>query len=169
MKVVASIAIAIAGYIHIYLAPQHYAHAPAHGIFFAVAGLAEIAWAVGFLRWPSRPFYYAGLAMAGGLVALWVVTRYLPAPFGHEVGAIDAGGIASKLGEMVGILALVALATQGRILGLAKQSFGRLLATAVLLGAAAGVVTYGVSRAVEPLFPFLAEAENGEPAHEHGE
>jgi hypothetical protein len=37
-----TIAIAIAGLIHLVLAPAHYAHAPAHGVFFALAGMAEI-------------------------------------------------------------------------------------------------------------------------------
>ena len=166
MNKIASLAIAAAGVIHLILAPQHYAHAPAHGIFFALAGVAEIAWAILFLRYPAQPMYYSGLALAGGLVVLWIITRYMPAPFGHEVGLIDMGGIACKLSELAGIVALVAIAAQGRIAGLAKHSMARIAGTALLLAFSVGVVTYEVSLAVEPFFPSLVGEGHHEEEHE---
>jgi drug/metabolite transporter (DMT)-like permease len=90
---IASYTIAFAGVIHIYLAPQHFAHAPAHGIFFAVSGVAELVWAYLFLRRPTEQMYNIGIMLAGGLIILWAITRVLPAPFEHEVGIVDLGGI----------------------------------------------------------------------------
>jgi hypothetical protein len=168
MNKLASLTIAAAGAIHLILAPQHYAHAPAHGIFFAIVGLAELAWALAFLRYPTQPMYYAGLALAGGLVVLWVITRYLPAPFEHEMGVIDLGGIVCKFSEMVGIVALVGIALQGRIAGLARHSLARLAGTALLLALSVGAVTYSVASWAEPLFPSLAGKgyHEGEEHHE---
>lgn len=168
MNKLASLALAAAGLTHLILVPEHYAHAQAHGLFFLFAGLAEIAWAMAFLRFPTRPVYYAGLALAGGMVVLWVVTRYLPAPFEHEMGVIDLGGIVCKLSELAGIVAMIAIAAQGRIAGLAKQSVARAAGTALLLAFSVAAVTYSVSSLVEPLFPSLAEpGEFIEGQHDH--
>lgn len=166
MKQFAPIAIAIAGAIHLILAPQHYAHAPAHGIFFLVAGIAEFAWAVIFLDKPTKSTYYAGLALSGGLILLWGLTRVVPAPFHHgEVEPIDLGGIVCKVSELAGLFALLLMAAHGSIAGLGKQSPARLVANALLIAIAVAGVTYGVSRAAEPLLPSLGAASHEEGEH----
>jgi cell division protein FtsW (lipid II flippase) len=174
MKRIAPIAVAIAGAIHLILAPEHYAHAPAHGIFFLIVGIAEMAWAVMFLDKPTRSNYYIGLALSGGLVVLWAITRVLPAPFHGEVEAIDLGGIACKVSELTGLFALLVMAAQGSIVGLGKQSLTRLAGVAVLIASAVAGITYGVSRAAEPLLPSLSASHHeGEhevlPDHDHAE
>jgi hypothetical protein len=167
MNRIASLAIAAAGVIHLILAPQHFGHAPAHGIFFAVAGLAQILWAVAFLRDPNQRMYYSGLVLAGGLIALWAITRFLPAPFHHHPEAIDLGGIVCKLSELVGLGALLAIAAQGGILGLGKQSLARLALIAIVIAAAFGAVSYTVGRAAEPLFPSLSADDHSDDAGDH--
>jgi hypothetical protein len=167
-----ALAIALAGAVHLVLAPQHFAHAPAHGLFFAAAGAAEIAWAILFLNRPTKQVYYAGLALAGGLVALWAITRVLPAPFHGTAEPIDLGGIVCKISELVGLGALLMIAAQGGIAGIRRQAIGRLAGMAVLLAAAAGGLGYGLGFAAEPLFPSLAgdahsEDEHHEDGHEH--
>ena len=155
MNRVASLAIAFAGVIHIVLAPEHYAHSAAHGIFFAAAGVAELMWAFAFLRWPGERTYYIGIGLAGALIVIWGATRIVPAPFEHEIGAIDAQGIITKLSELVGLYALVSLAANGRIAGLAKRSFAGFVAEAVILAAFFGFGFYMVAHTVEPYMPFL--------------
>ncbi|MGH2582140.1 MAG: hypothetical protein ACRDFQ_04510 [Anaerolineales bacterium] len=169
-----ALAIALAGAVHLVLAPQHFAHAPAHGVFFVLAGSAELAWATLFLRRPTKQLYYAGLALVGGLVALWAITRVLPAPFHGAAEPIDLGGIVSKISELAGLGALLMVAAQGGIAGVRKQSLSRLAATALLLSAAAGAASYGLGFAAEPLFPSLAaeshsEVEHHEEEHPHEE
>ena len=39
----AAVSMVAAGLIHLAIAPLHWGHAPAHGLFFAVSGLAEAA------------------------------------------------------------------------------------------------------------------------------
>lgn len=168
MNRIATIAIAAAGVIHLVVAPQHYAHAPAHGIFFVVAGLAEIAWAIVFLRQPTQQVYYAGLLLTGGLIVLWLVTRIIPAPFHGHAEAVDLGGTVCKISELVGLAALLLVAAQGGIAGLSRQAFVRLAAVAIVLSVAAGALSYGVGRAAEPLFPSLF-GESAEHQHEEGQ
>ncbi len=159
------ITMALAGVIHLLLAPSHYAHAPAHGIFFALAGAAELLWAAAFWRKPSSRLYYLGLALAGGLVVLWAITRFLVAPFEHEPGMWDLGGLVCKLSELVSILALIAMAVQGQIAGLPRVSLARTAGVALILALAVGAFSYGIALALEPVLPSLA----GMDEHEHAD
>lgn len=167
MNRLASFSIAFAGALHIALAPEHYAHSPAHGIFFAIAGAAEIVWALAFLRWPGERMYYIGIVLAGALIVTWAATRIIPAPFEHEIGVVDLQGVVTKLSELIGLLALVALATKGRVTGLAKRTFAGFLAEAVVLAGFFGFGFYMVAHSVEPYMPFLGgeahEEQDGQP------
>jgi hypothetical protein len=158
----ASLTIAFAGITHAYLAPEHFAHAPAHGLFFAVSAVVEIAWAYIFFRRQDEKTYYAGLMIAGGLIILWAATRVLPAPFEHEVGVVDLGGVICKTSELVGMAALLILASQGKIAGIAGRTFGRLLAEGVILSFFVASLTYVAGHDFEPLMPFLAGEEHQE-------
>ncbi len=40
----------LAGVLHLYVVRDHWAHAPAHGLFFLTAGVLQIAWSIAFLR-----------------------------------------------------------------------------------------------------------------------
>jgi hypothetical protein len=157
--------ISLAGLIHLILAPTHFAHAPAHGIFFVAAGVAEILWALAFWRKPSPRLYYAGIALIGGLVFLWLITRFFVSPFEHEPGAWDLGGLACKASELLGILTLGTLAVQGQIAGMPPSTLMRTASIAALLSLVVGGVTYGGGLAVEPLLPSLAAMDE----HEQGE
>jgi len=171
MTRVSSFAIAFAGFCHLVLAPLHYAHAPAHGIFFALAGVAEISWATVFLRKRTVAMYYAGLIMAGGLIVLWAITRLLPAPFHGSAEPVDLGGLVCKTSEWIGLVSLVILASEGKIAGIKKQSFVRLLSAALILSAVSGFFGYGLALASERLFPTLAASthQENEPEHHHQE
>ncbi len=158
----ACLAIAFAGIVHAFLAPDHFAHAPAHGLFFAVSAVVEIAWAYIFWRRQDEKTYYAGLMIAGGLVILWAATRVLPAPFEHEIGVIDPGGIVCKASELIGMAALLILAAQGKIAGISGRTFGRLLAEGVILSFFVASLTYVAGHDFEPLTPFLAGEEHQE-------
>jgi copper(I)-binding protein len=157
------IAIATAGIIHLLIAPIHYSHAPAHGIFFALSGATELLWAAAFWRKPSSRLYYFGLALAGGLVVLWAITRFLVAPFEQEPGMWDLGGLVCKASELVAILALCAMAVQGQIASLRRASLARTAGMALILALAVGAFTYGTGLALQPVLPSLA----GSGEHEH--
>ena len=143
-----------AGLIHFIVAPEHFGHSPAHGIFFVIAGIAEIAWGVAFWRKPNRILYTFGLFMTGGLVTLWAVTRVLPAPFAGSPGDIEFWGLYSKIAELMVIAALIAMSHAGEIDGLdPKPNLWRLLFSAIFLAALSGTLLF---RAAEPWLPSLA-------------
>ncbi len=163
------ITIALAGLVHLLIAPLHYAHAPAHGIFFAVAGLVQCAWAVAFWRKPGPILYRLGLTLSGGLVVLWLLTLVLGAPFGgHELSNVDANAIVCKISELAGLVSLLALAVQGgQLAAIGKLSMPRLASEALIVSMLAGVVFFGLGKFAEPLFP---QWQHGvEHAAEHGE
>jgi len=170
----AALGIGLAGVMHLAIAPRHWAHAPAHGLFFAVVGIAEVAWSVAAWRRPSPAVYQIGMVGAGWLIVLWAMTRFLPAPFGHGPEPVELCGVACKLAEGLGMMALGALVWGTLTPRIGRRAAGRVLTGLVIGALIAGLVTYGVARAAEPIFPSLkaSAAEHHheaipEPIHEH--
>lgn len=161
----AALLMAVAGIIHLVIVPIHYAHAPAHGLFFAISGVAQIALGLMIWRRPSTGWYSAATITAGGLIVLWGITRLYQAPFSVGPEGVDGWGIFCKITEGVAMLALILLLFQetvSRTGVLAAWRFTGLLVGAALL---VGGLTYGVAHAIAPALPGLME-----PAHaEHEE
>lgn len=160
----AALLVALAGLIHLLLAPQHWAHAPAHGVFFVVAGIAEIAWGVAVWRRPSLALYYIGLVGAGGLVVLWGITRVLPAPFGHGPEPIEMMALVCKASEGLSMVVLAALILPATMSGTKRSAVWRSIVLLVVAAFIVGFLTYGVARAAEPVLPWLGATE-----HQHEE
>lgn len=160
-ELLAAAAVAAAGIIHLIVVPEHWEHAPAHALFFIAVGLIELAWAVVVVWRPTFELMQIGALLAGSLIVLWIITRVLPAPFGHGPEEIDAGGLVCKLSELIGLVSAAivlfrhALADRGSLA--ARRSLGVLLVVMVLLGSGG----YLVGRVIEPLAPQLGAT------HEH--
>jgi hypothetical protein len=153
----------LAGAIHLWIVPQHWEHAPAHGLLFLIVGIAQILWGIAVWRQPSTKLYHVGVLMAGWLIVLYVITRWLPAPFGHGgPEAIDTIGLFCKLCEAVGMFSLVVLIFQGLALKAGRFIAWRAVALIMLLSFISGFATYGVALAAEPVFPRLSS-----PLEEH--
>jgi hypothetical protein len=168
----AAIAIALAGLIHLVIVPQHYAHAPAHGIFFFVVGLIEIGWSILYFRSPSRRLIQIGLGLGSMLLVLWILTRSFAAPFGHGIEPVDTWAVVCKLSELLGVIALAILAYQTLGEGTARQANTRAFILAFVLGLGVALATYVAARAAEPLLPGLAAPDHddhhtdGDASHE---
>ena len=165
-ELLAAAAVGAAGIIHFVVVPHHWEHAPAHGLFFIVVGLIELIWAVAIVWNPTVRVMQTGALLAGSLVILWLITRALPAPFGHGPEEIDAGGLVCKLSELLGFVSAAivlfrhAMTNRGPLA--ARRSLGVLLAVAILLGSAG----YVSGRAIEPLAPQLSASEEEHHNHE---
>lgn len=157
-----ALATGLAGAIHLWIIPEHWGHAPAHGLFFLLVGILQIVWSYFVWRRPSTRLYYIGVGMAGWLIVLYGITRWLPAPFGHGPEEINAIGIACKLCEGLGMITLAILLFQGLILKGGRTVAWRMIALIVLFSFISAFVTYGIARAAEPIFPSLSA-----PAEEH--
>ena len=156
----AAILILLAGLIHLVIVPQHWQHAPAHGLFFVLVGLAEVAWGVLAWKRPSPRLNQVGLVVAGGLVILWAATRVLAAPFGHGPEAVDMPGVACKVCELLAVIALSLMLWQESAGTASRRLVGWLIVAALLVG----MGTYGLARAAEPVLPWLSVA--AEHTHE---
>jgi drug/metabolite transporter (DMT)-like permease len=163
LTVLAGVLIGLAGVIHILITPQHWAHAPAHGLLFAVVGVAEMAWAVVVWRHPSATAYRIGMVAAVGLVVLWAITRILPAPFGHGPESVEPFGVVCKLAEALGAIVLGVLVLRETAPNERRRPAWRVITQLVIVAFVAGFLSYGVARAAEPLLPSLGHLEE---AHE---
>jgi hypothetical protein len=156
----------LAGIIHLVLVPRHIEHAPAHGLFFLLVGLAQMIWGVMSWRQPGLRLYYIGAVMAGWLIVLYGVTRWLPAPFSHGPEAIETIDIVCKLCERMGMTSLLILIFQGLVFRASRLDAWRMVSSILLISFLAAFVTYGVARAAEPILPWLAGRVEG---HHHDE
>lgn len=151
----AAVALFIAGIVHFIIVPHHWGHAPAHGIFMGLIGVAEVAWAVAFWVKPSNRLAQLGLLLAAGCIALWGITRIFPAPFTHAPEEVDAGGIISKVLEFAVLAALIAVLPT---LSTSKSTprIWRTVVSVALLAVILSFGVYGAAWASEPFFPGLA-------------
>jgi hypothetical protein len=157
----------LAGVIHLVIIPEHWSHAPAHGLFFLLVGLLQIGWGVVVWRKPSLRLYYIGGIMAGWLIVLYLLTRWLPAPFGHGPEAIRAIDVTCKVCEALGMLTLAVLIFQSLVRN-ANSSFAwRAVMLIVLISVISGFVSYGAADAADPL--FLSLAAQTEDHHHEGD
>lgn len=156
----------LAGIIHLILVPVHIEHAPPHGLFFLLIGLVQIAWGIRVWRQPGFRLYHIGAVMAGWLIVLYGVTRWLPAPFTPGPEAINTIDLVCKLCEGVGMLALLILIFQGAVLYEGRLHAWRTISLIVLVSFLGASATYGIARASEPLLPWLAGPVEG---HHHDE
>lgn len=167
LNVWAALFIGLAGVIHIVVTPQHWAHAPAHGLLFVVVGITEIVWCIAAWRRPLVTVHKLGMVMAGWLIVLWVITRLLPAPFGHGPEAVEPFGVVCKLAEGLAMIVLGVLIF-GEITSKIGRQAGWRVITLLMIGALiAGFTTYGLARAAEPMFPSLGVSVEEHHEHEH--
>ncbi len=145
----------VAGLIHFAIVPLHWGHSPAHALFLALSGTVEIAWGVAFWSRPTFTFYRLGIVTAAALIALWAITRVLPAPFSDGPEEIEAFGLVSKFLEGIGLAALAVLGFSEQV---SRESARFNLFVSVLVGLVLSGVGYGIAEAGAPRLPWLNEA-----------
>ncbi len=115
------------GIMHVLLAPDHLIDVGIeHGIFFAIAGSAQIGFGFLFISKPTRGLAIIGIVGTIGSIVLYFITRMseLPEPFGALEG-IDQVGIIAKMAEvsLVAILAyLIVYLRKQMSVGIAKEA-----------------------------------------------
>lgn len=76
----AFVGMAVAGVGHIFVAPTHMQHMTVHGAFLLVVGVAQVGWALAWLRWRLHAMLVSGLAPSGGVLLLWTMLYVVPSP-----------------------------------------------------------------------------------------
>jgi peptidoglycan/LPS O-acetylase OafA/YrhL len=79
---------AIAGILHLVLAPNILEFNLNTGIFFIVAGIAQLFWVVPMMRKWGRPWYFAGIVGTIILIVLFAITRMPDNPITGRAGPI---------------------------------------------------------------------------------
>ena len=100
------------GIMHVLLATDHLIDVGIeHGIFFAIAGSAQIGFGLLFISKPTKGLVIIGTAGTIGSIVLYFITRMveLPEPFVAPEG-IDQVGIIAKMVEVSLVALLVYLA-----------------------------------------------------------
>lgn len=79
---------AIAGILHLVLAPNILGFNLNTGIFFIVAGIAQLFWVVPIMRRWGRPWYFAGIGGTIILIVLFAITRMPDNPITGRAGGV---------------------------------------------------------------------------------
>jgi peptidoglycan/LPS O-acetylase OafA/YrhL len=85
---------AIAGILHLILAPNMLNFNPSSAILFFVGGAAQLFWVVPMIRRWGRVWYGIGIVGTLVLIAIWMVTRIDGNPITGRGGMINEMGIA---------------------------------------------------------------------------
>jgi hypothetical protein len=160
----AASSIFVAGVLHLIAAPQHWGHAPPHGVTLALIGMAQIVWAAAFWYHPSNVLSRLGIMLAGGLLVLWGFTRVFTAPFHPGPESIQAIDVAVKLAELSAILSLSALIVHQLSTRAMQASAWRQVWWSLVVALWVGTIAYGLSLEAVALLPGLGHAAE----HTHG-
>ena len=92
---------AIAGLLHLILVPDIIGRNLNSGVFFIVAGIAQIFWIVPMLKRWGRIWYYIGIAGTIVLIVLWAMTRVPSNPITGRGGPISEMAIAIEVFQII--------------------------------------------------------------------
>jgi len=105
----------LAGWIHVYFAPEHFEEWVGYGIFFVVASSCQMLFALLVVTNmpPRRELLWAGILGNTALIALWGITRTIGIPFfGPSAGEVERVGpldLTAQIAELTLIACLLIL------------------------------------------------------------
>ena len=109
-------ATAIAGILHLILAPNMLSFNPNATILFAIGGAAQVFWAVPMARRWGRTWYSIGIAGTIAFLLIWVITRFPGNPITGRGGGVNEMAIAVEAMEALFIgLAVAILVIESRM------------------------------------------------------
>ncbi|MDW0135133.1 MAG: hypothetical protein QOK60_08110 [Nitrososphaeraceae archaeon] len=94
----------IAGILHLYLASNVIGNNLPVGIFFIVAGIAQVFWTLPILRTWGRLWIYLGIGGTVILITIWIITRF---PYNPIIGRdlpVNSMGIAIEVFQIAFIV-----------------------------------------------------------------
>ncbi|MDP8941692.1 MAG: hypothetical protein M3M84_04025 [Thermoproteota archaeon] len=114
---------ALAGILHLILVPDIIGRNLNSGVFFIVAGIAQIFWVIPMLKRWGRIWYYIGIAGTIVLIIMWVMTRAPGNPITGRGGPISEMAIAIEVFQIayVVITAIIIKKERNREIQTIKQ------------------------------------------------
>lgn len=111
----AAAATAVAGILHLIMAPNMLNFNPNATILFAVGGAAQVFWALPMARRWGKAWYAIGIAGTATLFTIWVVTRFPGNPITGRGGGVNEMAIAVESLQLIFIgLAAALIAKESR-------------------------------------------------------
>jgi len=111
----AAAATAVAGILHLILAPGMLNFNPNAAILFGIGGAAQIFWALPMARRWGKVWYAIGIAGTATLFLIWVVTRFSGNPITGRGGGVNEMAVAVESLQLIFIgLASALLVTESR-------------------------------------------------------
>jgi hypothetical protein len=100
----------IAAVIHVWMMPEHFAEWWGYGLFFLVAALAQVLYALIILRTPTPTVLWLGIIGNLAIIALWVATRTIGIPlFGPHAGEVEEVGTIDVVSKLIEFLLVIVL------------------------------------------------------------
>ncbi|MGI0002063.1 MAG: DUF7475 family protein [Nitrososphaeraceae archaeon] len=95
---------AIAGILHLSLAPNVLGRNPNSGIFFIISGIAQIFWVIPMLKRWGRIWYFLGIGGTIILIIMWGITRVPGNPITGRGGPISEMAIVIEIFQIAYII-----------------------------------------------------------------
>ncbi len=120
---VAAAATAIAGILHLVLAPNMLNFNPNSAILFFIGGAAQVFWALPMVRRWGKVWYGAGIGGTALLMAIWIITRFPGNPITGRGGGVNemAAAVESMQALFIGVTAAI-LVIESRMRKLDKRT-----------------------------------------------
>jgi hypothetical protein len=103
---------ALAGLIHLAVAPNHFEEWIGYGLFFFLAATCQLLFAVGIVVFKplTRQALWAGIMGNAAIIVLWAVTRTVGIPFfGPEAGEVEPIGVLDSISKVAELALIVCL------------------------------------------------------------
>jgi hypothetical protein len=110
----------LAGWIHVFFAPEHFEEWVGYGVFFVVASICQMLFALMVITNAPlrRELLWAGILGNMALLALWGITRTIGIPFfGPNAGEVETVGLldlTAQIAELALIACLIILLRSSR-------------------------------------------------------
>lgn len=120
---VAAAASAIAGILHLILAPNMLNFNPNAAILFVVGGAAQVFWALPVVRRWGKVWYGVGIGGTAVLMIIWTITRFPGNPITGRGGGVNemAAGVEAMQGIFIGVTVAI-LVIESRMKKLDKKT-----------------------------------------------
>lgn len=109
LLVAAAVSTFIAGVLHLTLVPNLLGRNPLIGIFFLVAGIAQIFWVLPTIKNWGKVWFYIGIVGTVILIVMWVMTRMPDNPITGRGAPINNIGIATEVFQIIYIAISIAI------------------------------------------------------------
>jgi uncharacterized membrane protein HdeD (DUF308 family) len=104
----------IAGILHLSLASNVIGFSVPIGVFFLVAGIAQIFWTLPVVRSWGKVWNHIGIAGTIVLIAIWAITRYSDNPITGRGLPVNSLGIAIEVFQIVFIILSIIIVSKGK-------------------------------------------------------